>query len=142
MDTVGRGHARARSSDKPLYFLGLVHAIRSTRSLGHTVLVCACLWVAGLVLKRGSVTSLALGVTTHLVLDGVLDLTTGAGLAYVLHWTTWPLHRLPLTDVSSSVLDYTSHRLTERPVLLAELAGLLLVAARVWPRAAPVRGDG
>lgn len=68
--------------DKPLYEVfkfstgrcgDSIGLISGTRTLGHTALFCALIWVLALKQKSSSLIALAWGVISHLVLDQVVD---------------------------------------------------------------------
>lgn len=112
--------------DKSLYYSRLTHYATGTRTFGHTGLFLGVLAGAAALRRSRVLGALAVGVATHLVLDGLLDLfnpePSSAWIAL-----TWPfLHtRFALSNFHSP-LDQL-REIGIPAVLICEIAGALLL---------------
>ena len=123
--------------DKPWWLLlQVIHAPQSgTRLFGHTLLLCALLAAAALLLRLPALRALSLGALTHAGLDVAGELA--AGTQQIWHrWLLWPLFgwRFPLE--SNSLRPPISERAI---YLVAEAVGLafLLLDFMRWRRSRP-----
>jgi len=85
--------------DKPLYLaarllpragLDQLHLLRGSRLFGHTLFFLALLVAAALLLRSGRLVAVAWGLSTHLLLDLVPDVASGAFFQWRT-WLFWPL---------------------------------------------------
>ena len=112
--------------DKPLYYARISHFFSCTRTVGHTVLLVALvLALAGLRRSKG-LAALALGMSTHIVLDCALGGFSRDSSAVVA--AAWPLMG-PFVESYSASLVIHLRQLLVAPVMLAEVVGLALL---VW----------
>lgn len=75
--------------DKPAYYVHLWDYISCTRTFGHTGILLAILGGVALAKRSHAWTGVALGVATHLLFDGLLDLQSSQpGSALIA--ATWP----------------------------------------------------
>jgi hypothetical protein len=114
--------------DKPLYYARLSEFLSSTRTFGHTGLLCLALLAAGFTFRRSSLTALGLGMATHHGLDLALDQLMGGPTSSMWIAWTWPLHGLRFADSYIPSLAVHVERLLNAPVVVAEIVGLALLA--------------
>lgn len=112
--------------DKPLYYAHVARYVSGTRTFAHTGLfLCALALTAAL--RRSRVwNAVAIGVATHLVLDGVIDLfTSGASAEWIAF--TWPfLHTQFGVSPFRSPLEQL-HEVGVPAVLISEIVGFVLL---------------
>lgn len=112
--------------DKPLYYAHVARYVSGTRTFAHTGLfLCALVLVA--LLRRSRIWgALAIGVATHLVLDGFIDLfQPGPSAEWIA--LTWPfLHRQFALSPFHSPLEQLGE-LGLPAILLSEVVGALLL---------------
>lgn len=113
--------------DKPLYYARLSEFFSCTRTVGHTGLFALALLLAGLLSKRRAPVALALGVTTHVVLDCAMDALLGSPESSALRAAVWPLMGTHFARVYLPSLSVHVERLLNVPILVTEIAGALLL---------------
>lgn len=109
-------------------FLG---PISGTRTFGHTAMVLMGFSILALILKSKRLAALAMGISTHLFLDGLSDhfihtAQVSAGPTSALLWpfTGLGFPVIPYQSVHEHVLSWKSSFL-----IFSELAGLILLGA-------------
>jgi hypothetical protein len=113
--------------DKPLYYARISPFISCTRTFGHTGIFLAALTSVALVRRSRVVGALAVGVATHLLLDGLVsgfgrDPQHSAWLAL-----TWPFLQRSFAEQFTSMANHL-RILIVMQIVAAEIAGLALIA--------------
>ncbi len=116
--------------DKPLYYAHLSTFISCTRTFGHTGLFLALLLLLAYARRSSALLALALGMTTHVALDCLLDLLT-SDTRSALTAAAWPFLDTHFAIVDMSVADHL-RRLLVTPVMVTELIGLGLIGWEYW----------
>lgn len=114
--------------DKPLFYLHLFPYITGTRAFGHTGIFLLLIAAYALVRRSRTAAALALGMATHLLVDGALEGFTLTGSAAPA--IAWPLLG-PFYDVGDRTLVTHLEGLWAGPIVTAELVGLALL---LWHR--------
>ncbi len=127
--------------DKPLYY-GLSFAtgrhgaavglISGTRTFGHTILLTASLAAVAAARRSKFLAAVALGSTTHLILDVVADVFTRR-TDYSLKVLAWPLLGRQFPGYAYSGLRDHLGQIHEPFLLYAEIIGALLLFVE-WRR--------
>ena len=122
--------------DKTLYQIAshtfLQDFVRGGRSFGHTAIFALLLAVVAFARKSKIAAALALGVTSHLVLDQVSDVfianATGSGIEALLWpFLGWQFPMTPYKNVAEQLASGT------RPiVMIAEVLGAAILAWDYW----------
>jgi hypothetical protein len=114
--------------DKPLYYARLSDVFSCTRTVGHTGLLALVLLLAGMLSRRRALAALAVGMTTHIILDCVMDAVVGSPESSALRAAVWPLMGVDFARVYLPSLTVHVERLVSMPILVTEVAGALLLA--------------
>jgi hypothetical protein len=112
--------------DKPLYYARLSPFISCTRTFGHSGVLLATIAIAAWTRRSRSLGAVAVGIVTHLLLDGLMDLfgnepgapePSASWIAF-----TWPLHGW---HFAYHYLSLSAHMqsLVVGPVIAAEIIG-------------------
>jgi hypothetical protein len=115
--------------DKPLYYARLSDIFSCTRTVGHTGLLALVLLLAGVLFRRRAMAALAIGMTTHVILDCVMDAVVGSPESSALRAAAWPLMGTHFARVYLPSLTVHVERLMNLPILVTEVTGALLL---VW----------
>ncbi len=113
--------------DKPLYYARLSDLFSCTRTVGHTGLLALTLLLAGLIWKRRALAAVAIGMTTHVILDCVMDAFVGNSESSALRAAVWPLMGTHFAHVYLPSLTVHVERLVNVPILVTEIAGAVLL---------------
>lgn len=128
--------------DKPIYYglswlegtrgaeLGL---ISGTRTFGHTVALLLVIAIGAYFRRSPATAALALGMATHLALDGVFDSLRGIEVATsLLPAMLWPFLGRGFPVAQAEGLGQHLSSLREPVLLGGELAGALLLGWDYW----------
>ena len=118
--------------DKPLYYARISPFISSTRTFGHTALFLALLSGYALARRSSAAAALAVGVATHLLLDGFLETFDSRGLTSSWHALAWPFVSQHFSTWYIPTITQHLEAVRSWPVALGELVGLGLIGWEVW----------
>jgi len=118
--------------DKPLYYAGFSDFITSTRTFGHTGLLCLAMFGMSYLLRKRTLAALGLGMATHLVLDFVMDRLSGDGPSSALTAAIWPLRGWRFAVYDYMTLGDIVGSLLSPLVIVTEVLGMGLLAWAVW----------
>ena len=112
--------------DKPLYYADVWSFISCTRTFGHTGLLLALVFGRAAAAKSSAWLALGLGMSTHLLLDWLLDLvasndTSAEAIAFA--WPFWHTRFLTFDITAIEHLGFIFHG----PILTGEIVGLGLL---------------
>lgn len=125
--------------DKPLYYSRLSESFFScTRTVGHTGLLVLIVFAIGRLTRRRAATTVAIGMTTHLILDCLMDVIGGDhahfGPGAAIIAAAWPLLGHFASVHFASVPEHLESLLTV-PIVVSEIVGLGLLMWE-WRRTA------
>jgi hypothetical protein len=113
--------------DKPLFYLHISSAITATRTVAHSALFTAIFVALGIFRRSRVLLTMALGMTTHLALDCLMDTISTEPHSAIVAFG-WPfLTREFVNYPFRSPVEHLEH-LWNIPVLVTELIGLALIA--------------
>jgi hypothetical protein len=118
--------------DKPLYYARISPFISSTRTLGHTFLFLILLCGYAVARRSSTAAALAVGVVTHLLLDGFLETFDSRGLASSWHALAWPFMSPHFATLYIPTMSRHLRSLWAWPVAIGELVGMGLIGWEVW----------
>jgi hypothetical protein len=118
--------------DKPLYYAGISDFITSTRTFGHTGLLCLAMFGLSYLLRKRILTALALGMATHLLLDFVMDRLSGNGPSSTLIAVAWPLRGWQFAVYDHMTFEAFVGSLLNPLVIVTEILGMGLLAWALW----------
>jgi hypothetical protein len=122
--------------DKPLYYLRMSSFISCTRTFGHTGIFLIGLTAFAILRRSRVIGALAVGVATHLFLDGLMSAFGHESDDSALIALTWPfLHRSFAHHSFSSIGNHVQSLLVT-PVIAAEIVGLALIGLELRARRA------
>ncbi|MGH9411237.1 MAG: metal-dependent hydrolase [Vicinamibacterales bacterium] len=113
--------------DKPLYYARIWSYVSCTRTFGHTGIFLVGLAAAAVIARSRVVGALAVGVATHLLLDGLMSAFGQEPQDSAWMALTWPfLHR---TFAHHTFTTISSHlrSLFVTPIIATEIVGLVLI---------------
>ena len=128
--------------DKPIYYLLIwIRGVRGAelglisggRTFGHTALTLAGLGLISMILKSRLVAALAVGLATHLVLDGISDVYwTSQGRGPIESALFWPFltNHFPVSPYNSMGEHFWSF--ANPFAIVTELAGAGLLFWETW----------
>ena len=114
--------------DKPLYYLRYWDYVTSTRTFGHTALLCLAMTGAGYVLRRRSLIGIGLGVATHDLLDLAMDLLFGVTVSSTWMAVVWPLSGAFYVETKIPSIAAHTGLLLNGPIIATEIIGFSLLA--------------
>ena len=119
--------------DKPLYYTRIWPFISCTRTIGHTGLLLLLLLGCAYLFRSRVLAAIAIGASTHLILDCVLELTaTGhGGSAWIA--MLWPLTGREFTTYYVEIPGHVAG-LSAWPVVLWEGVGGMMIVWQLWQR--------
>ncbi|MEO7189524.1 MAG: metal-dependent hydrolase [Vicinamibacterales bacterium] len=112
--------------DKPLYYAEVADIFSCTRTFGHTLALALVFLLVGLGSGKRAFTAIALGMTTHVVLDCLVE-GPGKDLwssSWIAAW--WPFFGWKFSRVHFTVSEHVG-RLIVWPTLIGEAVGLALL---------------
>ena len=117
--------------DKPLYYVHLSNFISATRTFGHTGLMLGMIFLYARLARSRAATAVGLGVATHLLLDGCLDLFSRDPSSEWIAFT-WPILHTHFAHYDFlSMFDHLV-RLWNGPLAISEAIGLSLLGWEAW----------
>lgn len=112
--------------DKSLYYARFSDFISCTRTFGHTGLLLALVFVTAWLTRSRTGFALGVGMATHLLLDGFLDLFSRERSSALVAFA-WPFLDTHFFSYSfTSPLEQLRH-LWRLPIIAGEAVGLLLL---------------
>ena len=118
--------------DKPLYYARISPFISSTRTVGHTALFLILLWGYAQVRRSSVAAALAVGVVTHLLLDGFIETFDPRGLSASWHALAWPFFSQHFATLYIQTMSQHLEMMWAWPVAIGELVGVGLIGWEVW----------